>query len=122
MGSCLHDQPWRQVAAADTRNDLCSSIVVRSEHRLSLRKHVCELYPRHARSPGGAVCAQARIITAIWLLSNRGARVLGSHSIDQLGMLREALRWAGASYDQEFLRRRLAECRHVLGREADPNA
>jgi RNA polymerase sigma-70 factor (ECF subfamily) len=35
---------------------------------------------------------------------------------------REALRWSGASADQEFLRRRLAECRRVLGLASDPDS
>src|SRR6476646_409730 len=46
---------------------------------------------------------------------------LGRHSAAEAAW-REALRLTSASTDQEFLRRRLADCRRVLGLAADPNS
>ena len=46
---------------------------------------------------------------------------LGQHSAAERAW-REALRWASASTDQEFLRRRLADCRRFLGLAPDPNS
>src|SRR4051794_15984733 len=46
---------------------------------------------------------------------------LGQHSAAGRAW-REALRLTGASTDQEFLRRRLADCRRLLGLAADPNS
>lgn len=46
---------------------------------------------------------------------------LGQHAAAEIAWL-EALRWNRASPDQEFLRRRLAECRHPREIGADPNA
>ena len=46
---------------------------------------------------------------------------LGRHSAAERAW-REALRLTSASTDQEFLRRRLADCRRFLGLAADPNS
>jgi RNA polymerase sigma-70 factor (ECF subfamily) len=46
---------------------------------------------------------------------------LGRHSAAERAW-REALRWTSASTDQEFLRRRLADCRRFLGLAAGPNS
>jgi RNA polymerase sigma-70 factor (ECF subfamily) len=45
---------------------------------------------------------------------------LGQHSAAERAW-REALRWTTAGADQEFLRRRLSDCRRSLGLAADPN-
>jgi RNA polymerase sigma-70 factor (ECF subfamily) len=46
---------------------------------------------------------------------------LGQHAAAERAW-REALRWTSAGPDQEFLRRRLADCRRLLGVAAEPNS